>query len=102
MTKRLFALTIAALLCSGAALAATTIFGTAYTNTNGAASLYSISPTTGAATLVGATGFRQISALAFAPNGTLYGIGRNGTGALVLLTINTATGAGTQVGSITV
>jgi hypothetical protein len=65
----------------------------------GPSNLYSINPTTGAATLVGATGFNEVSAIAFDGSGTLYGVGHIGAGLPLLITINTTTGAGTQVGA---
>ncbi len=83
---------------SGAALAFPVIYGSAIPVNNPISTLYSISSVNGTATLIGPIGFGAVSALDFAPNGTLYGIGRNATGAFVLLTINTSTGAGTQVG----
>ena len=89
------------LLSAGISEGALTIYGSAHTGTTGPASLYSISPTTGSATLIGSIGFNQVGALAINSSGTLYGIGTNGSRAAVLLTINTATGAGTQVALIT-
>ena len=72
--------------------------------------LYSINPTTGTGTLIGPivgpgpTNFCRVSAMAFDPTaGILYAIGcvdcHSGVGE-VLLTIDTATGAGTQVGPV--
>ena len=58
--------------------AAPLIYGTAYSGPRSATTLYSISAATGAATAVGAVGFNQVGALAFAPNGALYGVGQNG------------------------
>ena len=73
-----------------------TIYGSAFTGT-GASFLYSISPSTGAATTIGNIGFSQVGALAFDRRGLLWGIGNNGS-SWVLLTINTTTGVGTAVG----
>lgn len=80
------------------------IFGAAYVGSSAAANLYSIDPTTGAGTLIGSTGLKQLSALDFNPTtGVLYGIGLSAvTGGYVLATINTATGASTLVGGVTV
>ncbi len=78
--------------------AAPLIYGTAYSGAQGASTLYSISPTTGAPAAIGAIGFEQVDALAFAPNGTLFGIGLNGASKWVLLKIDLTTGAGTAVG----
>jgi hypothetical protein len=81
-----------------AAGAAPLIYGTAYSGPHSAATLYSISPATGAATPVGAIGFNQVGVLAFAPNGTLYGVGQNGADKWVLLKIDLLSGTGTAVG----
>jgi hypothetical protein len=77
------------------------IYGSAYSGSGGPATLYTINPNTGAATPVGAIGFKQVSALDFDPsNGRLYGVATDANGNPLLLTINTATGAGTEVGSL--
>jgi hypothetical protein len=76
------------------------LYGTAYSGPSGAASLYSIDPGTGAATLIGATGFARVGAIDFNSAGVLYGVGTVGTGTqayFALLTINTTTGVGTEV-----
>ena len=66
----------------------------------GPATLYHISPTTGAATAIGPIGFARVGSLDFSPiAGKLYGVGSNG-GSAVLITINPSTGAGTQVGPL--
>ena len=62
-------------------------------------SLYSIDPTTGAATLIRPVGVSRVSGMAFHPaTGVLYAVGFAGVTTHVLLTIDTATGAGTLVG----
>jgi hypothetical protein len=78
--------------------AAPLIYGTAYSGPHSAATLYSISYATGAATAVGPIGFNQVGVLAFAPNGALYGVGQNGAEKWVLLKIDLVSGAGTAVG----
>lgn len=78
--------------------AVTLIYGTALSGPHKAATLYSISSTTGAARAVGYIGFNQVGVLAFAPNGTLYGVGQNGADKWVLLKIDLISGAGTAVG----
>jgi hypothetical protein len=85
---------------AGPAIAASTIYGSAYSHPGGAATLYSISPTTGVATPIGPIGFFGVGALDFAPNGTLYGIGLDSSNNEVLLTVNPMTGAGTLVGPL--
>src|SRR5260370_26335608 len=52
-----------------------TIVGAAYTPSTGPATLYSISPVTGAATSIGPIGASFVSGIAFAPDGIpLYGV----------------------------
>ena len=65
-------------------------------------SLYTIDTTTGAATLVGATGMSHITGLDFDPtSGILYGVVSAGfAGPSTLVTIDKATGAATLVGSL--
>jgi PEP-CTERM motif len=70
----------------------TQIFTGSYDPVTGTTDLYSVNPTTGAATLIGDTGFYIINGLFV--NGTLYGFDDN-TEAIV--TINTTTGVATQV-----
>jgi hypothetical protein len=89
---------IGVLLLGGAAIAGPVIYGAAYAGANAPATLYNISSANGTATPIGPIGFRTVSAMDFAPNGTLYGVGANAMGTFFLLTINTTTGAGTQVG----
>lgn len=84
-----------------AAVAQPTIYGSAYSGRQGPASLYKISPSTGAATLIGAIGFNEVGALAFSADGTLYGTGTDGR-KWYLLTINTDTGAGTIAGTLSI
>jgi len=75
--------------------------GTLYgvTGAGGSSStLYTIDPTTGAATSVGAVG-TSLSGIAYdSQNSTLYGIA--GSSSSNLVTINTTTGAATVVGSL--
>jgi hypothetical protein len=77
------------------------LYGSAYQGSLGPATLYQISKTDGTATPIGPIGFNAVGALDFAPNGTLYGVGFDGSDA-VLITIDTATGTGTLVGSLKV
>ena len=62
--------------------------------------LYSLDLGTGVATLIGATGADDIRAIAFAPDGTLYGVDEHfGAGNVdELVTIDPSTGASTVVG----
>jgi uncharacterized repeat protein (TIGR01451 family) len=78
------------------------IFGSAFPgDTSDPATLYSISPTNGSAVSVGSIGFQQVSALDFGPAGVLYGVGKRISDSTeVLLTVNTLTGAGTEVGPL--
>jgi hypothetical protein len=81
--------------------AGTQIFAGALDATSNSTDLYSINPTTGAATLIGDTGFLVINGLFV--NGTLYAFQapfNDATGALVpgkIVTIDTTTGVGTFV-----
>jgi len=80
--------------------AAPSFYGAAFIGSGGAATLYSVS-STGTATAIGPIGFRQVGAMDVSSGGTLYGIGLNGSGTSVLITINTTTGAGTLVAPVT-
>jgi hypothetical protein len=98
--NRTLGLILAATMGQGMAVSQSTIYGigagpSPYT-------LYRISPTTGAGTLVGPIfGFIDASAIAFAPNGVLYDFGHDFFFSPFLLTINTSTGAATPVAAIT-
>ena len=87
--------------------AALQMYGSAFDNspppgTQNLSTLYVIDPGTGATTSIGTgMGFQLVGGMSFAPNGTLYGIGRDpGTLTTDLITINTTTGVGTLVGSL--
>jgi len=55
----------------------------------------------GAATPIGPIGFNGVGALDFAPNGTLFGVGfDSGANQPVLITVNPATGVGTEIGDL--
>ncbi len=66
----------------------------------GASALHELDPTTGAATVIGQIGFNGISAIDFSANdGLLYAVGyRAADGVSVLITIDTDTGMGMEVG----
>jgi hypothetical protein len=88
-----------ALFCSLTSANAVTIYGSAEIG-GGPSSLYTIDPSTGAATLVGAIGYDRVGALDFDPStGILYGIGSNTPNTFSLITIDTTTGLGTTVGN---
>ena len=75
--------------------AGTQVFASALVNGGSSPDeLYSINPTTGVATDIGSTGFLVYTGLFV--NGTLYGFDGNSD---VIITINTSTGAGTQIAS---
>jgi hypothetical protein len=81
------------------AVSAQSIFGAAFIGPSGKATLYTISPATGTASVVGPTGFFVISGIAFAPNGvSLYGVGSSGASNFALLRINPVNGASTAIG----
>jgi hypothetical protein len=74
------------------------LFGTAY-SLGGPASFYEIDPATGVATLIGNIGFNRVSGIARHPvTGVIYGTAaRPSDNVAVLITINPATGVGTEV-----
>jgi hypothetical protein len=77
----------------------TALFGAAFQGPTGPSTLYSIDPETGAATTIGVIGFARVSAMAFDASGILYATGRRPSdGRNALLTIDTATGVGTEIG----
>jgi hypothetical protein len=89
----------------GPAYAQPVLYGAAHVSTGpgnqgSPSTLYTIDPTTGVATPVGAIGFNSCSGIDFHPlSAVLYGACRDPTtGNSVLITINTSTGAGTLVG----
>lgn len=77
------------------------LFGSAFSGSSGAASLYEIDATTGTGTLIGAIGFDRVGAMDFHPTtGVLYATGqRPSDNVPVLITINVTTGVGTEVGA---
>ncbi len=80
---------------------AQTLFGLAHSGPNGLrpSILYKINPDTGAAAEVGPTGFERCSGRDFSPLGTLYATCFSSSGAHVLITIDTTTGAGMEIGT---
>jgi hypothetical protein len=101
MRRKLASLALLVVFLSIAAVAQPAIYGSAYNGPQGPSSLYKISPSTGAALLIGAIGFSQVGALAFSADGTLYGTGTDGT-KWYLLTINTSTGTGTIASTLSI
>ncbi len=101
-------LVVSALLSSVSYAGATEVlYGSGYLGPaqggDSSSTLYSIDPTTGAATSIGLIGFSQVGAIDFDPvNGMLYGIGKdpNNGNAYTLITIDPTTGAGTAVGAL--
>ncbi len=100
--KRLLAIATLSIASLFTASAAPILFAVSGSG-NASSNLYTVDPTTGAATLVGATGFSHITGLAFNPvTGVLYGHVSNIFGspsATDLVTINRTTGAAALVGS---
>ena len=77
------------------------VYGSAYTGRDGLATLYTIDLRNGVATAVGPIGFERVGAMDFHPaTGVLYALGERADGSdeAVLITIDTATGEGTEVG----
>jgi len=80
--------------------AAPTIYGASFSGSDGLATFNAIDPLTGAATPVGPIGFERVSGMDFHPvTGVLYATGEraDGSDTPVLITIDTSTGAGTEV-----
>jgi hypothetical protein len=73
--------------------------GTLYGFSAGASTLYTINPSTAAATAIGPLGLGVFEGgLTFAPNGTAYGTNASGAANAQLFSINLTTGAATVIG----
>jgi len=99
----LFLLNAASYIPSGSAAGGQTLYGCAHTGAGtgspGPSTLYTINPSTGAATAVGLMGITGCSGLAFDSSGTLFAVGINPSTSLEsLFTVNLLTGAATLVG----
>ena len=95
-------LALVGLLNASVANAATLIYGSVYTGPTEFSALWAFASggtPPNRQRFIGAIGFQRVGALDFSPAGKLYGVGFDGANA-VLLTINTATGVGTRVGSL--
>lgn len=99
MTRKILGALLLFLCASTAALAQSTLYGSAFIGAGGPATLYTISTSTGVATAVGPIGFNRVGALAASPSRVLYGIGFDGTNS-ILIRIDPGTGAGTLIGSL--
>jgi hypothetical protein len=75
------------------------LYGIGDANAGNANDLYTISTSTGAATLITQIDGAALTAIGFGPDGTLYGAGDDAAGT-ELLTIGSTTGAAALVGSI--
>ncbi|MEM7169961.1 MAG: peptidoglycan DD-metalloendopeptidase family protein [Pseudomonadota bacterium] len=65
-------------------------------------SLAQVNAVTGAATMIGSIGFRDVYGLAFGPTDRLYGVGESFPSSTpILISIDTQSGAGTAIGPIT-
>jgi len=78
---------------------AATLYGSGFNGPDGLATLHTIDPSTGSPTAVGPIGFQRVGSMDFGPDGRLYGVGErnDGSNRVVLIVIDTATGAGTEV-----
>lgn len=88
---------------SGGADAVPVLYGAAYSGPDGLSTFYSLDATTGGATAIGAIGFERVSGMDFDPTtGVLYAVAErsDGSNVPVLITINLATGAGTEVATL--
>lgn len=89
-------------LATGAA-AVPVLYGAAYNGPDGLATFYSVNATNGAATAIGAIGFERVGGMDFHPTtGVLYATAERAdtTNTPVLITINLATGVGTEVATL--
>jgi hypothetical protein len=95
--KFIFGLLITLLSLGSTAVNASILYGVSGAGQS-ASSLYTIDPTTGAATLIGATGFNEITSIDFnSVTGILWGISNE---TKELITIDTTTGLGTAVATM--
>ena len=94
---RLLALAVATVIGPGAALCQTTIYGIGFGVPFGIG-LYSISPSTGAATAIApiSPSYLYVAGIDFSPQGVLYGSAVDLTHTRDLITINKSTGTATQ------
>ncbi len=79
-------------------VSAQVLYGVAHIGRDGPTTLYTINRSTGAETPVGPVGFEKCSGLDFDMSGTLYAVCERADDTSVLITIDTATGAGTEIG----
>lgn len=79
---------------------AQTLYGIAYSGNDGSSTLYTVSTTDGTATAVGAVGFERCSGMDFGAAGSLFATCEraDGSDTPVLVAIDPATGAGTEIG----
>ena len=113
-SKFVFGICTSAFICVGALLseaqAGLELYGSGFSRDpfdNNLSNLYSINPSTGAATLIGNTGFRLVGGIDFDSSGVMYGVGEQYipggppfNGPLQLITISKYTGIGTVVGNL--
>jgi len=88
---------------AGSAAAVPVLYGAAYSGPDGLSTFYSVDATSGAATAIGAIGFERVSGMDFDPGtGVLYAVAERSDNSdiSVLITINLATGAGTEVAAL--
>lgn len=97
------ALLLGGLGLAGPAAALPVLYGAAYSGPDGLSTFYSVDASSGAATAIGAIGFQRVSGMDFHPgSGVLYAAAErnDGSNVAVLITINLATGAGTEVAAL--
>jgi WD40 repeat protein len=76
------------------------LFGAAHAGPNGLSTLYTIDVATGTAFPVGPIGFERVGGMDFGPDGKLYATAEraDGSNTPVLISIDTVTGAGSEIG----
>lgn len=77
------------------------IIALGHSGSSGPSSLYTVDATTGAATLVGSTGFNRCSGMDIDSSGIVFATCQRLDGTPVLVTIDSSTGAGTEIGPTT-
>ena len=102
--RRIFAYLVVLGVCLGGwqPAIAQNLFAIGFTGPNGPASFFTVNRATGAATIIGAVGFERCGSMDVSPMGTVVAVCERsgGSNIPVLITIDPATGVGTEVGPL--